>query len=308
MGEKFSQIEAVNLDNHNKEELSPEKENSQDKREKLSIKKFKELEGIAWKTLEIPPENLRDGWKYFEKDLAFSGDNKIKKSWFAYDPTRIEIDYLLLDNIRKDGADAEFRKEKIKEVNDKYKAWTQIDDDRFARPFLKELNFPLEKGFYLGVGNSIGDKSKMVDFIQKETLRVYLKRIPLVILNYIENYFPDSSDTARKMINDPDNVLHIDRIRVDNIDSQEKPTEILPHSIEEAAGKNPDFIKKYSKPSFKRETCDIFKQLRSMGYRIILSNPGDDRRHRVYLKLGMKEIAADDTRDFLYYDLDNLEK
>lgn len=269
------------------------------------MEKFQELKGVAWQISKVPPKDLNDGWKFFEMDLSFRGDKEQK--WFIYDPTRIEIDYLLLDNISKDDPDAEFRKKKINEVNRKYRSWTQVDDDNFARPYLREIGLPLEEGFHLGIESSLEDDSKLVDFIQKGTLKIDLKRIPLNIFNYIEDYLPDGSDTAKKIIDDPDNVLVMDRMRADDISLKQKTKAIIPLSVEEFSGKNPEFIKKYSKPSFKKETFDILKQLRSLGYKVILSTPADERRCRVYLKLGMKRIIVKDTGDFLYYDLDNLE-
>ena len=82
-------------------------------RETLSVEKFKQLKNISWKISNTPPKK-EDAWKSFKRDTSFTGDDE--PSWFIYDPNKIKVDYLLLDNIDKSSSFAKFRKSKIEEA------------------------------------------------------------------------------------------------------------------------------------------------------------------------------------------------
>ena len=167
---------------------------------------------------------------------------------------------------------------------------------------------PLDKDFHLGTEASISDNSKLVDFIQKGTLKFHLKKLDMNLLCYMDEYFLDKTPIVQKIIDDPDNVIIVDLMRTDEIDSsQNSGTKKL--TLDDFRGKNEPFIKKYSKPTFKKESFDLINKLKSIGYKVILGEPSDKRRYRTYSKLGMKKVRANNSYgEYLYYDLDSIEK
>lgn len=244
---------------------------------------FESLEGNAWircadDTGTVPPE-------------GFTSFNLVGGRFF-YDPGRIEVLQPYSGYEMHDEEDPE-TKECISNWQRQGKDWTcvGIEENRynaiFARPYMKELSISLPPNASWGVGKS--------DYGPVNMLNINDLEILIQPLNLdMDSYGGDKSTI--EMIGDFNEAVMVDIQRK----GFNPGGTYISGMMKEFVSRNPEI----AKGSLFAELKQLLVILKGLGYKKIIASPSDERRKRIYQKMGMTPIH----RNLLMGEIEKLER
>lgn len=220
-----------------------------------------------------------EAWVITEASYEFEGERHAVHlqdgSMFLFDPTRVETAEIPVHLLQeKYGYDLS-NEDLVDNFQPKTKAYRYIgvtEDGSiliFAKPRLKEFKINLPDNA------KWAKQDPSVSTMKRNVLEINNLQIELSSLPYNKDLI-DYFDGAIMM-----------SFQRDNLESKGLDPEGYPIAL---STRNPEV----AKPTLRRELKEFIKIVKELGYNKIIATPSDDRRRRIYIKMGMVPIPNTD--------------
>ncbi|MFC1618191.1 hypothetical protein ACFL2B_02835 [Patescibacteria group bacterium] len=225
------------------------------------------------KTKEIVNSTKGTGWEILDKNARPTNEN-LDATSMGYYPH--DDNNLLHFNTEKltisYGDDKESPEMKLR------KDWEMVMDGVFMRPLLKEMNLIQNPEIKLGRGDGsvlgLEAGSQASDLLKCGTLVMECSPLPPDHNKFFKEIGEDNSAESKYARANPDKALIVSMYRdSDNLNFK---------------GRN----KEVARSSFLGELKTMLSELEKIGFTTIMCQGSDERRMRVYKKLGMKTLGS----------------